>query len=85
MRFYLSPPGAADICKPPALRLERNTSNPSFRTSSPGVNEIRNPENTNEINSYWIPARARFAGLGRDDELRHRFSAGGRADYKTGN
>ena len=52
-------------------RLCHNTSNPSFRTSSPEVNEIRNPEYTKEINAFWIPARARFAGLGRNDELRH--------------
>ena len=26
---------------------------------------------------FWIPARARFAGLGRDDELRHSLGAGG--------
>jgi hypothetical protein len=42
------------------------------------VNEIRNPGYTKEINTFWIPARARFAGLGRDDELRHSLYTGGR-------
>jgi hypothetical protein len=41
------------------------------------VNEIRNPGYTKKINTFWIPARARFAGLGRDDELRHSLKAGG--------
>jgi hypothetical protein len=40
------------------------------------VNEIRNPEYTKEIKAFWIPARARFAGLGRDDEFRHSLEGG---------
>ena len=55
----------------PPWKLCHNSPNPSFRTSPPTAGEIRNPVKV-QYNQVLSGSRlaSRFAGLGRDDELR---------------